>query len=96
MLRPPGRRILPRLLPPERQHVDQAVKVSELLGAAPVGVPRAVHLLAVAQEHVDREPASGGAPMSAPTDCAPSNTSPCGCPHAPGRRAPRRSDPASR
>src|ERR1700742_1774247 len=58
-LRPPRGRILPFLLPAVGQQVDEREGVAELLGAAAVGVPGAVDGVAVAQEHVDRESATG-------------------------------------
>src|SRR6266702_2845767 len=49
-------RVLPLLLPPIRQQIDQRKGVTELLGATAIGVPGAVDGVAVTQENVDREP----------------------------------------
>jgi hypothetical protein len=38
------------------QQVDEREHVAELLGAATVGMPGAVHDVAIAQEHIHREP----------------------------------------
>src|SRR5215472_16645022 len=58
-LRPALGRVLPLLLPPEGQQIDQGKGVTELLGATAVGVPGAVHGVAIAQEHIDGESAAG-------------------------------------
>src|SRR5258708_3895072 len=59
-LRPALRRVLPLLLPPIGQQIGQRKGVTELLGAAAVGVPGAIHGVAIAQEHIDSEAAAGG------------------------------------
>ena len=50
---------MPLLLSPVGQQIDQRKSVTELLGATAVGVPGAVDGVAVAQEHIDGEPAAG-------------------------------------
>src|SRR3954469_18605239 len=56
-LRPALRRVLPDLLASEREQVDQAEQVAELLRATAVGVPGAVDGVAVAQKDVNGEAA---------------------------------------
>src|SRR5215472_13473345 len=58
-LRPALGGVLPLLLPPIGQQVDQRKGMTELFGAAAVGVPGAIHGVAIAQEHVDSESAAG-------------------------------------
>src|SRR5215469_6915812 len=57
-LRPALGRVLPLLLPSVGEQIDQGEGVTELLGATAVGVPGAIHGVAVAQEHVDGESAA--------------------------------------
>jgi len=58
-LRPAPGRVLPLLLPPVGQQIDQRKGVAELLGATAAGVPGAIHGVAIAKEHIDSEPAAG-------------------------------------
>src|SRR5215468_4190670 len=58
-LRPAVGRVLPLLLPPIGQQIDERKGVTELLGATAVGVPGAIHGVAIAQEHIDGESATG-------------------------------------
>src|SRR5215472_2039833 len=58
-LRPSFGRVLPLLLPPIGQQVDQRKGMTELLGAAAVGVPGAIHGVTVAQEYIDSESPAG-------------------------------------
>src|SRR5215472_3780430 len=58
-LRPALGRVLPLLLPPIGQQIDQRKGMAELLGATAAGVPGAIHGVAIAQEHIDSESAAG-------------------------------------
>src|SRR5262249_39259130 len=60
-LRPPRRRVLPVLLPPIRRQIEDVVDKYQPVHPALRGAVRPVHLVVVAQEHAQHEPAPGPA-----------------------------------